>query len=598
MKNFIKTHMLGLVIAASILFITAFMLFLFHKVGDDVYITAINGSVSIGTTDDLHNLVMAQPGMKLAKNNIIVTGDKSSCILSYEKKASDKDNFVNIGENSQVMLYDKNSQGGYKFFVTYGSVICNMTSNKSYKTNISTKLFNLFVDGTITKIDYDNEINTGKVYTFDGNPMIQTIQPSGTTNTAEKLLKNSVCAVSSMDNGTVGFGCLNVGFELSSFTAQDLKAMSGIANIWSEKISYNTSELEQAFQTASDYAKWTATEPVILSVTTLDDANTVPLEMLTGETDEDTYVTSVNDEYYTETTIVTPDYNPDEEYYDDSSYNSSYDYNSGNAFSTYADTSISVPYTAFTRQTVSEINSNVIVTTTPVTEAITSVPETTVPNGTGRRPSTTTAPYSRDDDRSTTTKRPDTTTSSSKHDTPATAARYTTTTPRTTSPAPAVTTAPATTAPAVTVSPNTAYTVVFEYDAGVKEYWSIQVVKYGESAIAPDAPKIPGKRFVRWNKDFSRVTSDMTITAIFVDDTSTENTNTVTVAAANEYYTVKLYVESKLWKTVSVKKGETVSVSNTPVSSDTSLEFCGWSDSLTNIQSDKTVFALFRPKQS
>lgn len=590
LKEFIKKHVLGLVIVASIVLIAAFLLFLFHRVGDDVYITNISGSVSVGTTDDLHNLVMAQPGMKLAKNNIIVTGDKSSCVLSYEKKSTDKDNFVNISENSQVMLYDKNSQGGYKFFVTYGSVICNMTSNKSYKTNISTKLFNLFVDGTITKVDYDNEISIGRVYTFDGNPMIQTIQPSGTTNVAQKLLKNSVCAVKSMSDGTVGFGALNVGFELNSFTAQDLKTMSGIANMWSEKISYGSNEFEQAFQTAADYAKWTATEPVVISVTTSTDTTTVPLEVLIDETFIESDVMSTDDEYYTKTASDVLDYNDnDSEYYTISSNGSLYDSDNGNSFSIYADTSISVPFTAFTRQTVSEINNEVITTTAPTTETVTAVPETTVPDTTKRNTDTGTSRYVKNDE---TTRKTGTTTSDKGRETSSVSSRYTSTTPRYT------TTAPTTTAPIVTVDPNTLYTVIFEYDAGIKEYWSIQVVKYGESAIAPDAPHIPGKRFVRWDRDFSKVTSNMVITAVFVDDNSADNTGTVTVASADEYCTVKFYVDSKLWKTVSVKRGETVSVSDTPVSSNASLEFYGWSDSLSNIQSDKTVFALFRSDKS
>ena len=94
-----------------------------------------------------------------------------------------------------------------------------------------------------------------------------------------------------------------------------------------------------------------------------------------------------------------------------------------------------------------------------------------------------------------------------------------------------------------------------------------------------------------WDKDFSCVTGNMTVTAIFDNDK-----NAKVSASAKEYYTVKLYVEDKLWQTVTVKKGGAVNITGTPNSSDSSLVFCGWSDSLSNIQSDMTIFALFRSK--
>ncbi|MBQ7698351.1 MAG: InlB B-repeat-containing protein, partial [Paludibacteraceae bacterium] len=42
-----------------------------------------------------------------------------------------------------------------------------------------------------------------------------------------------------------------------------------------------------------------------------------------------------------------------------------------------------------------------------------------------------------------------------------------------------------------------------------------QQVPYGESAIAPEAPEVEGFNFVGWDTDFSFVTSDLAVNAIY-----------------------------------------------------------------------------------
>ncbi len=587
MKEFFKKYSFIFAIAATVIFLAIFLSFLFKKVGDDVYIIGVTGDVSIGSTADLHNTKPAAIGMKLSKDNIVVTNDKSSCILSYNKKADDRDNFINIGENSQIMIYDKNAQGGYKFFVTYGSVICNMPVERSYRTNISSKLFNLYVDGTITKTTYDNETNTGKVFTFDGNPQIQLIQPSGTTNAADKLLKNSVCAVSDAGDGTIAFGCLNVGFGLNELTAQDLKTMSGVASMWSEKISYGADEFERAFQTASDYAKWAVTDPAI--ITTLSAAQTEPPVI-----SSDTYAadassaTSVPEEYVesTSSSYVVPtgatqtvpilSGNEDEDEVNGSTSVSDSD-------------GVYVPYTAFTRQTMVDLESGE--EPSVVTTVLEDKQETDISASRTNRPRET-EPYSKHTETAVTTTpdKPATTTvtgGDSGHSTerpvtqaPAVTSGYNTGTK------PSIQTAP----PSSVSMPKAYYTVIFSYKANGVEYWSVQIVKHGQAAIAPEEPVVPGKIFTGWNRDFSDITSDMEISAVF------GGSGNQAATPVKDTYTVNFYVESKLWKTVTVKRGESVIIKEKPVASDKNLVFCGWSDDLTNIRSDKTVFALFRTK--
>lgn len=553
MKEFIKKYSLVLAIVAAAVFLIVFLSFIFKKTGDSVYVTSVSGNVSIGTATDIVNLKAATEGMKLTKDDIVVTGDKSSCVLSYEKKATTKDNFINIGENSQVMLYAKNAQGGYKFFVTYGSLICNMPGDRSYQTNISTKLFNLFTDNTITKVTYDNESSIGKVYTFDGNPKVQIIQPSGALNSAEKLLKNSVCAVTKTDNGTIGFGCLNVGFGLNDLTAQDLRTMSGIANTWSEKIAYNADEFENAFQTASDNYKWIVTEPVVVV------APESETSVLNSDTysDNETTVTggfdkpSVVSETTADTKPTAATQTVPEQFRDDGSVYS-------NEQSTNAMNRYEPSVTAFSRDVSYDGNT-----------------ETTVPdkeNDETERTSRGTSAYNKSSET--------TISSANKSETSkTTSANYNNTSSKT-----SVTT----TVPKVTVNSNAEHTVIFEYNENGTEYWSIQLVKHGKSAIAPEPPVVSGKVFVGWDKDYSCVTSDMTIKAKFAAKGSAQ-------AKANETFKVNFYVGSKLWKTVTVKKGEKVVMSEIPVM-ENNMTFVCWDCNLSEITSDANVFAVGAPK--
>lgn len=63
-------------------------------------------------------------------------------------------------------------------------------------------------------------------------------------------------------------------------------------------------------------------------------------------------------------------------------------------------------------------------------------------------------------------------------------------------------------------------------------------VQYGNPAVAPDAPQVSKMKFSGWDKDFSKVKSDMTIKALYVADTYTVtyNTDGGTALTAQVYY--------------------------------------------------------------
>lgn len=516
MKKTSKIVSLIVVSASCLAALVVLFTVLFSNAGDTMYIVSMTGDVQVGTAADLSDRQPAQVGMALTSGSIVMTGDKSSCVLAYKSDISNKDNCLNINKNSQVHLYKTNKDSGFDVVLANGSVICNMSENTNIDTTIATNSYNFYAANTIAKVDYDLGTTSGKVFVFDGNPVIQIIQPSGSTGKMETLLKNSVCAVRNLDDGTVGFGCLNTGFGLNEFSAQDLRTMSGIASVWSERVSYNVGDFERAFQTAKDYGDYTTVTAATLA------AITEPTVVYTDEID----TIESKDETVEVTTAVT---------------------------------------------TVSEP----IVTTvsTPVSSSAATVASTSVTTS-----GTTTSVSSRTSVPYTTSKQAEKTTSSSVSTTASNASTKSTTPVTTTTPKTSASSKSTTTA--VKVDPDATYTVIFTYTEGDKQFWAMQLVKRGQSAVAPEIPDVEGKYFVQWDRDFSCVTSDMTVTGIFADG----------VKPATDH-TVKFYVDDVLWKTVTVKHGGNVKLADLPMSA--GKTFVGWSESVVNVTKDLTVFALF-----
>lgn len=67
---------------------------------------------------------------------------------------------------------------------------------------------------------------------------------------------------------------------------------------------------------------------------------------------------------------------------------------------------------------------------------------------------------------------------------------------------------------------------------------STQTVKYGQAAVAPEAPQVTKMRFSAWDTDFSKVTKNLTVKAVYVADTYTVtyNTDGGTALPAQTYY--------------------------------------------------------------
>lgn len=185
------------------------------------------------------------------------------------------------------------------------------------------------------------------------------------------------------------------------------------------------------------------------------------------------------------------------------------------------------------------------------------------------------------------------------------------------------------------------YTVTFM--DGEKVLETFTNVPHGETVTAPEVPKKDGKTFIKWDTDFSKVTSDLTINAVYDVDTFTVTfkdgekvleTQTVEYEAAatapdtarlsppegmhfakwdkdfskvtedievsavyelNEYTVIFKNGETTL-KTEMVKHGFAATPPNNPPDTPTA-KFVGWDKSFDNVTSDLIVNAKFETKK-
>lgn len=185
------------------------------------------------------------------------------------------------------------------------------------------------------------------------------------------------------------------------------------------------------------------------------------------------------------------------------------------------------------------------------------------------------------------------------------------------------------------------YTVTFM--DGEKVLAAFTNVPHGETVTAPEVPKKDGKTFSKWDKDFSKVTSDLTINAVYDVDTFTVTfkdgekvletqtveyeaaatapdtarlsppegmhfakwdkdfskvTEDIEVSAVYEinFYTVIFKNGETTLKIEKVKHGDSATPPNNPPDTPTA-KFVGWDESFDNVTSDLIVNAKLEKRK-
>lgn len=120
----------------------------------------------------------------------------------------------------------------------------------------------------------------------------------------------------------------------------------------------------------------------------------------------------------------------------------------------------------------------------------------------------------------------------------------------------------------------TKYIVNFLVDGFVID---TQEVEEGKSATRPADPKKDGYEFTGWDKEFTNVTANLEVNALFKDNA--------------KYYTVEFVVNGQVINTQQVKEGESAVLPDQPDPVDGKY-FAGWRKDTSNVTSDMKVNAI------
>lgn len=449
----------------ALIAVIAVMIVLFGgKSSAGLYITEATGTVGITSADES---VQADSSAALKEGDVITVGEGASCKIVYRTKKNADDIYMVLSENTQAVLTaEPKSKDGGELLLNRGSVICNFTELDKTQINIRTADAKIYPSGTVSKVAWLTEEFSSytDVYAFMGNAKIQLYDVQGNAvNTPEFLAEKLAGRVTTNDLGPV-FSYLNIQFPLTDLTAKDLKNLITISQL-NENFTYTTDELKAAYSNVSGGED-------IEDETTVTSSEAIQ----TAEPIETTSTGLVTDE-------------PNHE--------------------------ITLP------------NNNNNTTTSATTQ-----PQTT-----------------------TTTAKPAETTSGNDGDIEET-------------PEP--------------TDPSTTHTVTII----IGEDEIVQEVEHGGSADMPADPEISGKTFVGWDKDYSNITEDTIITAIFKDGDST---------GTDVYHNVTIVIADRE-TTIQVKDGEAA-----PLPSTVNIEgytFKGWDKDYSSIHSDMTITAILEPNST
>ena len=512
MKEFFSNFKVPIIFGGiALVVVIATMIIVTGGFGGDygLYISTAYGSVSVTNSDTVSSPVS---GDKLKKGDILTVGSDSTCTITYKSKKNTENNYMVLGADTQIVLTsDFNGKESGELFLRNGSVIANFADNDIAAINVRTSDSLITMPKSVAKAAYyTNEfMSYTDLYTFMGDNTIQLYDALGIPVNTAEMQIEKKWGRVVSEDGP-SFEALNLDIDLNELSASDLKALISIAAIVEDAFPYTAAELKAVYDTKAD------------------DSDGISIEQAVTE-------------------------------------------NSG------AETTVGID------------NSDTIQTAEPIVTTNPPPTETTLPGQTTKAPATTTT-------------------------------------------AAPTTTAPNTTASETTSGANKSSHIVTIIIDGEE---TIQEVPHGGSATKPDDPEIEGMAFIGWDNSFDNITEDTVITALFEVKTSVMHTVTVvigdksttiqvehgkaanlpstvnldgyvflgwdkdyscvtedmTVSAiiAKSTYTVTFVVDGTNY-TIEVKYGDTAIPPYIP---DASTGFVGWDKSLGNITADTTITAVY-----
>lgn len=484
-----------------------------------LYITEANGTVSIASGEEEAD---TSSGEALKEGDIITVGENASCKIVYKAKKNTDGIYMTLSENTQIVVTaEPKSKNGGELLLSRGSVICNFTELEKSQINIRTADAKIYPTGTVSKVAWLTEEFSSytDVYAFMGNARIQLYDVQGNeVNSPEFLAEKLTGRVTTNDLGPV-FSYLNIEFSLNELSAKELKELITISQL-NENFPYSVDELKNALSAVAENA------PEEAETTTSSEA------IQTAEPIETTDTGLVTDEPNHEITL--PDNTP------------------AQTTTTAPQTTTAPPQTT-TQATTTEDNDDIIEEPTDIDEGTTHTVTIVIGDDEiiqevehGECPDMPIAEMDGkvfvgwDKDYS-------------------------------------------------SITEDTTITAIFEDADESDVYHNVTIVigerqttitvKDGEAAPLPATVNIEGYTFIGWDKDYSAIYSDITITAILQSQASAQ-------------YTVTFMIGGIPYPVI-VEAGADAIAPVTPTVDDKGNEFIGWDKSLLNITSDTTITALF-----
>ncbi|MDR0942949.1 MAG: InlB B-repeat-containing protein [Ruminococcus sp.] len=216
-----------------------------------IYVSNVIGSVSIADNKGGGN---ASADLMLAQGDIITVGPDSSCTITYRGRDNSEENYIVVDSNSQIIVNSKfsgNNSG--ELFLNRGTVITNLVGDSKGEVSIRTANAMVYVQKTVSKVAYYEK--DGRSYTdivdFMGNSTLQLYDVSGNTfGSLEPLLEKRAALIITGDDIPY-FEYLNLEFSLSVLTASDLKSIITVAQLEGELFPYPIDILREAYTAAA-----------------------------------------------------------------------------------------------------------------------------------------------------------------------------------------------------------------------------------------------------------------------------------------------------------------------------------------------------------
>lgn len=250
MKEFFKNFKIPIILGGcALIAIVATLLVITGGGGGGygLYLSSANGSVSVTNSDVVTDSAI---GDKLKNGDIITVGADSSCTLAYKGRKNSEQNYLVLGENSQIVVsgdFDGKTENN-DLFLRSGSVIGNFAGEDRSPLCVRTSDAMITTVRSVSKISYSTDEFTSytDLYTFMGGNTIQLYDEMGNpVNNAELQIEKRWGQVASKDGPY--FESLNLEFDLDKLTAFDLKTLISIANVIGEDFPYTVEELKAAY---------------------------------------------------------------------------------------------------------------------------------------------------------------------------------------------------------------------------------------------------------------------------------------------------------------------------------------------------------------